>query len=322
MPFLKLDDFLNRKHLHKSVQKYESGQEVKVPHPYWNLDREGIEKLVVEISDAVKLVVKDFPEDDKELDQLYDAAVRLPQIDRSPAKKVALLGAQGAGKSLLINALFDYDGLSLTGAEGSACTSSVVKYLFYPGAQQKFCAEVKFLASAKMTAVIKEHAKAYYDFHDSYENPDDNAYQHPSGPDKEDLETKLKNTAEEFFEMLFGSKSDFLESWDARTYENGEFVSLSLLKYEDALRQIDACENIKHFVGSDQNDLNRKLRPYLSKFKDQLTFWPLVDNVCIRITHPLLQNRIELFDLPGKTNHVSHTSSILLKLTRHISRLW
>lgn len=64
----------------------------------------------------------------------------------------------------------------------------------------------------------------------------------------EELDLRLKNTAEEFFKTLFGSKADFLESWDARAYENGEFISLSLLKYEEYPLQAEANDNTKSFI--------------------------------------------------------------------------
>lgn len=302
MSFLELDEFRDQGHLHKAVPKYIAEQEKKIPHPFWSLDRGNIDNLVAKISSTVKTVLQDFPGDDKELNQLNDAAVRLPQVDRSPAIKVALLGAQGAGKSLLINALFDYNGLSLTGASGGACTRSVVKYLFYPGEQSNFCAEVRFLGISKMTDMIKEHAKAYYDYYDSYDNPDDEVGHQNKNLQQEQVDLKLKNTAEEFFETLFGSKADFLESWDSRVYENGEFVSLSLLKYEDTLNQTKANENTMSIFGRDQYDLNKQLLPYLSKVRGEQCMWPLVDYVAVRITHPLLQHRIELIDLPGKNS--------------------
>jgi hypothetical protein len=298
-PYIRFSEFPTYIQSHRVLPRYNAKQEEKTPHPYWELDRVKIDEIVADISDKVKVVLKDFPEDDKELGQLHDVGVRLPQINRSPTVKVALLGNQGAGKSLLINALFDYDGLSLTGADGGACTSSVVKYLFYPGDQQRFCAEVKFLTASKITEMIKEHAKSYYDYYDSYDNPDEDGDEQRSESRDEDLDLKMKNTAEEFFETLFGSKEEFLDSWNARLHENGEFLSLSLFKYEDALQQSGANENIKSFLGRDQYDLNKKLLPFLSKVKGQLCLWPLVDSVSIRITHPLLQHRIELIDLPG-----------------------
>jgi hypothetical protein len=302
----------------KILLKYNAEREEKTPHPYWDLDRDNIGRIVASISDEVKAVLKDYPEDDKELHQLHDAGVRLPKINRSQSVKVALLGNQGAGKSLLINTLFDYDGLSLTGADGGACTSSVVKYLFYPGDEKGFRAEVKFLTASKITALIKEHAKSYYDYYDSYENPDED--EQKKGAQEEDLDLKLKNTAEEFFETLFGSKQEFLESWNARAYEIGEFLSLSLLKYEDALQQIEANENMKTFSEQDQYSLNKKLLPFLSKVDSQLCLWPLVDNVSIRITHPLLQHGIELIDLPGQIPNFLSSSALLL--TQFLFRFW
>jgi hypothetical protein len=71
-------EFSSQIQVPKAVPKYNTEQEQKTPHPYWELDIDNIRVLVADTSDTVKGALDEFPEDDRELDQLHGAAVRLP----------------------------------------------------------------------------------------------------------------------------------------------------------------------------------------------------------------------------------------------------
>lgn len=287
----------------KSAPKHDTSAEEKTSHPYWTLNRSVIDVLLTEVSALVKEFLQTIPEGDEELTHLLTTAERLPQVPRITPVRVAFIGAQGAGKSLLINALFDCDGLSLTGADGGACTASIVRYKFYPGKTTRvFTAEVKFLDSKKLSAMIQEYAKSYHDYHNDDDDSDCSDNEDASRnkmPRSDDHDRRLRDTALDVFETLFGSKEDFLESWDPRSYKNGEFVSLCLLKCEEALNDLQLNKDVKVFVGQDQHSLLQQIRPFLTNVPGQACLWPLVDNVCIGLTHPLLQHGIEIVDLPG-----------------------
>ncbi|KAF2624703.1 hypothetical protein BU25DRAFT_423821 [Macroventuria anomochaeta] len=107
------------------------------------------------------------PDDDKEIQHLIRNANKLANVLRSPAMKVALLGAQGIGKSLSTNAIFDCDGFSLPGADGAACTSTVTRYIDYPrggSGGHRFFAKIKFLDAEKRKALPQEHARSYHEY--------------------------------------------------------------------------------------------------------------------------------------------------------------
>lgn len=297
-PYLPLEKFVE-----KAAPKHRSDQEARAPHPLWDLNRTVIDDILVEISALASAKLKAAPGDDKELIHLRDTAERLTRVTHSAPIRVALIGAQGAGKSLLINAIFDLDGVSLTGADGGACTASVVRYLYYPGAGGNFLAEIKFLDYAKRKTMMQDHAKAYDDYHNDEEDSEDESGSTAKRHHDSESETsaaKLAGTAVDVFDTLFGSRQEFLESWNPHNFKNGEFVDLCMLKCEEALRQINANDGIKSFIQNDQKALLQDIKPYLTNVSGTQCLWPLVDSVNVRLTHPLLQHGIELIDLPGK----------------------
>lgn len=91
---------------------------------------------------------------DKELAHIKLHVERLERVQKAPSTKIALIGPQGAGKSLLTNALLNAN-VSPTGADGRACTSVIIRYAFAPG--DKYHGEVKFLNSKQLSEMIEEH---------------------------------------------------------------------------------------------------------------------------------------------------------------------
>ncbi|KAF2126021.1 hypothetical protein P153DRAFT_408019 [Dothidotthia symphoricarpi CBS 119687] len=267
-----------------------------------DLDKTTIDVLLKKLSDLIINLLTGAPKSDRELQHLLRTASTLSYVLRSPAIKVALLGAQGAGKSLIINALFDLDGLSLTSAEGAACTSSITRYVQAPisNGETRYFGEIKFLTAAKREALLKEHARSYYYYHNADDDSDDED-SFPVKPIRQDeIDRSLKDTAEDIFGTLFGSRDSFLESWSAPAFKSGEFVRICQLKCEEALKKENVdTQNISLKIADDQRDLLKQIRPFLTGIKGQSCLWPLVDNVAIRFHHDLLQAGIELFDLPG-----------------------
>jgi len=197
--------------------RYSPACEEPPDHLWFKLPKKEIHGILEEISRLVQNACIHIPESDRELRHIHDTARTLKHLNRSPAIKVALLGAQGAGKSLLINALFDYDHLSLTGADGAACTSSIVRYAHYRYAdktdhQRNFCGEISFLSRDKREEMIQEHVRSYAHYHadiGEFEGETNRS------SDQDELDRRLKDTAEDVFITLFGSRDDFLEAWAA-----------------------------------------------------------------------------------------------------------
>ena len=148
---LSFDEFPAYLHLRRSLPKYDSSTEKRQDHAWWRLDKTATDTMLKAFAQLITDLLKGSPTSDKELQYLLRTATDLSHVPRSAPTSVALLGAQGAGKSLTINAIFDCDGLSLTGAEGAACTSSIIKYVQYPKSstgENKFFAEITFFTRA------------------------------------------------------------------------------------------------------------------------------------------------------------------------------
>ncbi|KAI4647068.1 uncharacterized protein J4E78_009040 [Alternaria triticimaculans] len=297
-PLLNFGGFQDHAHLFKTVLKYDASAESKTPHDWWDLDRNTIHAILKDISEKVASCTKGKTGLDRELEHVVKTAVMLDQVERASPIKIALIGAQGAGKSLLINALFDCTGLSLTGAKGFACTSAIVKYAYGPG--DKFSAEVKFLNAEKREAMVDEHIRSYMDYHNDLDDSEDEDGPRTRSFKQDELERKRKKTAEDFFDTIFGSREEFLDAWSSSPVNTPEFKSLCQLKCKEAMQDQDMnSQGIAMFSKNTPKELLDVIKPFLSNVEGEVCLWPIVDCVTIRFNHPLLQQNLEFIDLPG-----------------------
>jgi hypothetical protein len=304
---LSLDEFPAYENTQKNMARYNSSTEKKPNHPWYQIEKDRIDSLLKEFSRAVIDLLKGHPEDDKELQHLKRNVDKVANVLRSRPIKVASIGAQGAGKSLSSNAIFDRDGLSLTGADGAACTSAVIKYVDYASganSNAQFIAEIRFLHPAKRVAFLEEHARSYYQYQHADEDSDDEdppLLKKRKRESDDDMDIRLKDTALDVFTTLFGSRDAFLEHWSVESYRNKEFVRTCKLKCEEAL-QNEGPDGQGVVVKSahDQQSLLRQIKPFLTKVPDVDCLWPLVDDITIHFSNDLLKAGIEFIDLPGK----------------------
>jgi hypothetical protein len=286
----------------KVIARYDAACETKTPHPWWELDKATIHNLLKEISETVASCTKGATCLDRELQHVVNTATKLEQVERGSTMKVALIGAQGAGKSLLINALFDCTGLSLTGAKGFACTSAIVKYAYGPG--KNVSAEVRFLNAQMREKMVDEHIRSYLDYHNDLEDTDDEDGGHRTRSFKQDeVDRKRKKTAEDFFDTIFGSRDEFLSAWSSSPVNTGEFKSLCQLKCTEAMEEYDmTSQGTIHFSKPTPAELLGEIKPFLSDVDGRVCLWPIVDCVTIRINNPVLLG-VEIIDLPGMYCH-------------------
>ncbi|KZM22265.1 hypothetical protein ST47_g6610 [Ascochyta rabiei] len=282
----------------KSLSRYNPEVERKPNHVWYRLDKVRIDNLLRAFSLIIIQMLHGSPDKDQELQHLLRTASGLANVLRSPVITVALIGAQGAGKSLSLNALFDCDGLSLTGADGAACTSSITRYAYYSG-KYKFAAEIKFLDAEKREALLKEHARSYYHYQHADEDSDDEDAPRSRPSRHDETERRQKDTAEDAFLTLFGSLDAFQESWSAAAYRSGEFVRICKMKCEETLHEEHGGSGIATKFADNQKDLIKQLKPFLTEVKGVTCLWPLVDQVTIKLNNELLQSGIEIIDLPG-----------------------
>lgn len=304
---ISLDDFPAFLNTQKKLSRYTSSIEKKPNHPWYQIDKDQIDSHLKQFKQAVIDLLKDSPKDDKELEHLIRNADKVANVHRSRPVKVALVGAQGAGKSLSSNAIFDRDGLSPTGADGAACTSAVTKYVDYASeanSNASFIAEIRFLNPAKREALLEEHARSYYQYQHADEDSDDDDTPLLKKRKRENddlMDVRLKDTALDVFTTLFGSRDAFHEQWSAESYRNNEFVRTCKLKCQEAL-QNEGPDGKGVVVKSahDQQSLLREIKPFLTNVPDVNCLWPLVDDITIHFSNDLLKAGLEFIDLPGK----------------------
>lgn len=114
------------------------------------------------------------------------------------------------------------------------------------------------------------------------------------------MERRLKDTAEDVFLTLFGSRTAFQESWSSTSYKSGDFINICQLKCEETVHMEGGASGTAIKLANDQKDLLKQLKPFLTKVKGITCLWPLVDHVTVKFDNELLQSGIEIIDLPGK----------------------
>lgn len=291
---------------HSSMPKYDSAKEDRFPHPWLEVDRPEIDKGLKDISALVVKIISEIPKDDIELSHILRAAESLPQVPRSDPVKVAFIGPQGAGKSLGLNALFDRDGLSLTGADGQACTSAIIKYEPYGRDttienMQSYIAHIKFFDAVKLEQMIAEHARAYFHYQHFDEDSDDEDGPKIKSLAQDESDRRMKDTAEEIFSTFFGGREQFQNVWSPNEYRSGEFGRLCQVKCEQAINTLNInSQRIATVLGNNAKELLKKIKRFITKVEGEDCLWPLVDHVSIRFHHPLLDENLEIIDLPGE----------------------
>lgn len=139
------------------------------------------------------------------------------------------------------------------------------------------------------------------DYSNDLEDSDDEGGPRTMSAAEELTDQKRQQTAKDFFDTIFGSRDEFLAALSINPVNTGEFKSWCELKCQEAMEKngSNGQESIR-FCKDSPKDLLRELRPFLENNPNQACLWPIVDCVTIRFNSPLLEQGIELIDLPGK----------------------
>ncbi|KAF2277958.1 uncharacterized protein EI97DRAFT_488099 [Westerdykella ornata] len=291
----------------RSAPRYDSSKEVRIPHPYWLVRVHDIDDGQKKMQAVLCSSFDEIPEEDEELKHIRDEVEALRQIKRRDPIRIALVGPQGAGKSLLINATFERDGLSLTGADGQACISTILRYKLdgrdSSSAMKKYTAEVAFLKAGELDNMLAGYARAFFHVHHPDEELDEDETSNSGLQAQDHFDRRAADTAEELFYTIFEGKENFQQVWNVDNYRTGEFLTFCQLRCAAALKslQVDMVETrrVAIFAGNSPQELLQEVKPFMTKVEGQLSLWPLVSCVTIQFSDPLLEQNIEIWDLPG-----------------------
>ncbi|KAF2112543.1 hypothetical protein BDV96DRAFT_664124 [Lophiotrema nucula] len=289
----------------KIVPRYDSMKEAKLPHDWWKLDQERIHKLLKAISTTSTAVMVGIGDDDAEVHHLHKTGAGLYKVKRSKTFQVAMSGPQASGKSSFLNALLDCPGLCLSGSDGQACTNAVVRYVHYSGTGDSVVmAEIKFHDLKKIEVIIQELAKDFYHFH-HFEDEAAGAEEEEESIKKrirthDEADVQAKDTAQDIFETLYGSKDEFFRVWSPDAYETGEFQRNTVRKCQEAIQKLDINkEMITFYFAKTPAELSSRIKAFLTKVDGEMALWPLVDSIKYGIDRDILKQGYEFIDLPG-----------------------
>ncbi|KAF2643057.1 hypothetical protein P280DRAFT_467149 [Massarina eburnea CBS 473.64] len=282
----------------KCTPAYDPSSEPLPKHAWYDLDRSGKGQEINDIVDMATDVTATARPEDKELISLRKMGNEVRGIDIVAHSEVAIVGQQGMGKSLLINALTNRRHFSKTSARGGACTASAIKYRHKSGAsdtEETYDALVQFMDEESLKEVIAEHGRRYHHFVFGEADPD---YYYE--------EQRASQTAEEFLHLLFNTKYDpkakkILKGLlTPEGIMGGKYLSACLDMARTRIEETYPDKNgVLTFEGMHHESLMAEVEQYIADFKDLPTLWPIVDNVTILMGSSLARNGVCLVDLPG-----------------------
>jgi hypothetical protein len=283
----------------KCPPAYDPASETPPDHAWFNIPRTTTDKQVHDAVDMVTDITATARKEDKELVALRKMGRDVRDILLKSSSDVAIVGQQGMGKSLMINALMDRHNLSKTSAKGGACTASAIKYRHKPGVkdrEESYDAEVEFMDDECLHEIASEHVRRYHHFH----------YSNNVDPDCYFEEEQAAQTALDFFRLVFNSEYDsdakkqLKELLQESNVKNGELLSATLQQAISRIEEANVnADRIIYFKGMGIEGLMKKVEKYIADAPDMPTLWPIVHGVTIRLGSSLARNGVCLIDLPG-----------------------
>ena len=296
------------------AKAYDPSSEAVPDHPWFEVHQNEKDKEVREIVDTVADIVLNARPEDKELLSIQKQCSKTSEIQVAKSSEIAIVGQQGMGKSLLINALQSRRDLSKTSARGGACTASAIKYRHKPGASdtgEKYDSLLEFMNDEYLREIITEHARNYRHFHFGEVDPDCRSE-----------EEKAAKTAGDFFNLLFNTKHDSqarekLKKFLENDNMGNKFVDVVVNMAHKRIDDTDADEKrVIKVSNKGIKDLMKEVERYVADADDHPSLWPIVNHVTILMGSILARNGVDLVDLPGKSfpRHLAQT--ILTRIFR------
>lgn len=279
---------------------YDPSQEADPDHEWFRLQRDHKHKEVHDIVSLVTDITSKARTGDRELLSLHKSADTTRDISLAANIEVALVGQQGMGKSLMINALTNRRDLSKTSARFGACTASAIKYQHKHGVNDKhglFDAVIKFMDDEGLHEIISEHVRRYKHFY--YSGNVDPEYWYE--------EQRAAETAAKFFEEIFNARFDsdakalLASLLEETSVVNGELLRAAMQMARDRIDETCAGEQRAIYFGNTNIDqLTQAVNYYVSDAEEQSSLWPIVHDVIVYMGSTLARNGVVMVDLPGQ----------------------
>lgn len=282
---------------------YNPTYELLPSHKFFRLDRGAIDAGFYKITAAVLETLAEARPQDKQLATVQLLARSSQTVVIPETLDVAVVGEQGMGKSLAINALQHRPRLSTTSASGGACTASAIRFCYKPDAAEFsdcFDAKIKFMNDEELTESIKEHIDRYYHFHFSGHIDEETHFE----------DEQAAKDAEAFFELLYNSKHNPEAASQLKTLLTAESIKeKKLLDATMAMAHIRINETSPLWSGTEERTIVFKDRgikvlmdeveKYMAMCPSMPSLWPIVQSLDILLWSFLAKHGVNLRDLPG-----------------------
>jgi len=284
----------------RCAKPYNPEDEVPPDLPWYRLDKPSADVQICGIVDQLLGVITNATKEDKELNSLRKAATKVREVAAVKPSDVPMVGQQGVGKSLLINALLDRPNLSKTSASGGACTASAIKYLHRPGTKDRegvYDAAVQFMNDDDLHEITEEHIRRYNFFHFSG-NVDS---------DFHDEEERAAATAEEFMYHVFDAYNNteaeerLTKLLTRHAIKSGALLSAAINEAHQRFQQAGVDDKrVTSFRKLGIDKLMENIEKYIAPHETLPSLWPIVQDVSIFMGSALTRNGVCVIDLPDE----------------------
>ncbi|KAK5662314.1 hypothetical protein OQA88_8220 [Cercophora sp. LCS_1] len=223
---------------------------------------------------------------------------------------VGVQGQTGAGKSSLLNAILDYEGLlPSSNAEASTAAVCKIRYNHHDESPEPFLAKVIFRSKEDVERELNQY------FRDVVERDTilkTNSFE-GSGVTEEEKQQQYdekRKLLDDLNVSIHAAKDKIAATWSLTAGQLAGMDANTLLghEYKHITRFLDTSSLI---TGNDPAVFSKSLRPYLDSSyqvlgseRNTVTLWPLVDHVEIQLESDILKTGIVLVDLPGLSDTV------------------
>ncbi|KAK4692237.1 hypothetical protein P7C71_g4926, partial [Lecanoromycetidae sp. Uapishka_2] len=305
---------------------YRLANETPPDHPAYHLSFAKVESICEDLFAKAAELLENSDYQDTYTQELQSKIKQRQAIAHDAAKRIGLLGDSGVGTMPL--QLVDVVGSnSIEGSTGGACTCVITEYTQAPQTQvPAFHADIELFSMAVIEKILKEHLKAYYEYHC------DRSVE-LKGDELEAAEMDA-TTAMDAFKALFADRAEFRDKetatkfLSATTSSSDSKMLFKLLSWVKDLISLYGCKDGSIHRSSEFSDNFYEhieqfvaMKPILEDengdpLEPTPSFYPIVKIVRVGLQSVFLSRGIVIADLPG----LSDTNRMRVKMTQQYIR--